>query len=393
MDTTEKKEARLMAKADVASPRDQSDGSAISKLRARITDVVNLFATPLQASHYVELVNPLWSSHKLQARVESVWDETSDARTITLRPGRNWRRHRAGQHIRIGVPIGGRRFTRTYSISSSPERRDGCITVTVKVLDGGRMSGHLVRQLLVGSYLPVGLPQGDFLVPEAVPVRPLFITAGSGVTPVMSMLRTWAIVGNMPDVVHIHYAPHSYDAIFGSELEALASGGHRYHYTPVYTRDGDDPANEPRHFSAAQLDELCPDWRERDVWACGPQSLLEAVETHFNEAGRGRFLHIERFRAPTVSIGDDAEGGTVTFLSDPQDVTTAADAATPLLRVAEDAGLNPDHGCRMGICHTCDVPLVAGTVRDLRTGELIDEPGHPVQICISSAAGDCEIQL
>ena len=122
-----------MAKADVASPRDQTDGSAISKLRARITDVVNLFATPLQASHYVELVNPLWSSHKLQARVESVWDETRDARTITLRPGRNWRRHRAGQHVRIGVPIGGRRFTRTYSISSSPERRDGCITITVKV--------------------------------------------------------------------------------------------------------------------------------------------------------------------------------------------------------------------------------------------------------------------
>jgi ferredoxin-NADP reductase len=160
-----------------------------------MTNVVNMFATPLQASHYVELVNPLWSSHRLQARVEEVWDETSDARTITLKPGRNWRRHRAGQHIRVGVPIGGMRFTRTYSISSSPERRDGCITITVKVLDGGRMSGHLVRNLEVGSYLPIGLPQGDFVVPEAMPVRPLFITAGSGITPVMSMLRTWDLIG------------------------------------------------------------------------------------------------------------------------------------------------------------------------------------------------------
>jgi len=83
--------------------------SLMSAARSRVTDVVNLFATPLQASHYVELVNPLWSSHKLQARVEGVWDETSDARTITLRPGRNWRRHRAGQYIRLGVPIEGRR--------------------------------------------------------------------------------------------------------------------------------------------------------------------------------------------------------------------------------------------------------------------------------------------
>lgn len=211
--------------------------------RARLSQVVNLFATPLQVSLYVEIVNPLWSSHKLQARVEEVWDETADSRTITLRPGRNWRRHRAGQHVRLGVPIGGRRFTRTYSIASSPERRDGCITVTVKVLDGGRMSGHLVRKLEVGSYLPIGLPQGDFLVPEATPVRPLFITAGSGITPVMSMLRTWDLVGNMPDVVHLHCAPHRYDVIFGTELATLAANYHRYRCVPLLTRnEADAPA-------------------------------------------------------------------------------------------------------------------------------------------------------
>ena len=368
-------------------------GPILSTARSRVTDVVNLFATPLQASHYVELVNPLWSSHKLQARVEGVWDETRDARTITLRPGRNWRRHRAGQHVRLGVPIEGRRFTRTYSISSSPERRDGCITVTVKVLEGGRMSGHLVRNLKVGSYLPIGLPQGDFLVPEATPVRPLFITAGSGVTPVMSMLRTWDIVGNMPDVVHLHYAPHRYDVIFGSELQQLASTWRRYRYEPVHTREDGDASSTARHFGAAQLDALCPDWRTREVWACGPQSLLASVEEHFGAAGRGRYLHIERFRAAMADVPDDAAGGTVTFRSNGTAATVEADASTPLLRVAEDAGLNPAHGCRMGICHTCDVPLGSGRVRDLRTGEVIEEPGRTVQICISGAAGDCEIDL
>src|SRR6478609_7189553 len=296
------------------APAPSPVSTVLATARSRVTNVVNLFATPLQASHYVELVNPLWSSHKLQARVESVWDETSDSRTITLRPGRNWRRHRAGQHIRIGVPIGGRRFTRTYSISSSPERRDGCITVTVKVLDGGRMSGHLVRQLQVGSYLPVGLPQGDFLVPESTPVRPLFITAGSGVTPVMSMLRTWAIVGNMPDVVHVHYAPHAYDVIFGNELARFAEDHPRhYHFTPIYTRELGAEAEGDRHFSPEQLEELCPDWRVRDVWACGPQSLLDALAEHFEANGRLRHLHLERFRAPTLDVPDDATGGTVRF--------------------------------------------------------------------------------
>ncbi len=367
--------------------------SGINALRARATDVVNMFATPLKASHYLELVNPLWSSHRLQARVEAVWDETSDARTITLRPGRNWRRHRAGQFIRLGVPIEGRRFTRTYSISSSPERRDGCITITVKVLDGGRMSGHLVRNLEVGSFLPIGLPQGEFLVPEATPVRPLFLTAGSGVTPVMSMLRTWDIVGNMPDVTHIHYAPHQYDVIFGQELDALAAKHRRYRYQPVLTRQEPAKNSTDHHFHPAQLEELCPDWREREVWACGPQSLLDALEAHMDDAGRSRFLHVERFRAQLAEVPTDAEGGEATFRSGDQTVQAAAEASTPLLRVAEDAGLNPQHGCRMGICHSCDVPLVAGRVRDLRTGEVIEEPGRLVQICISGAAGDCEIAL
>ncbi|MCU1452170.1 MAG: oxidoreductase FAD-binding protein [Acidimicrobiales bacterium] len=367
--------------------------SLMSTARSRVADVVNLFATPLQASHYVELVNPLWSSHKLQARVEEVWDETADARTITLRPGRNWRRHRAGQHLRLGVPIGGRRFTRTYSISSSPERRDGCITVTVKVLDGGRMSGHLVRNLEVGTYLPIGLPQGDFVVPESTPVRPLFITAGSGLTPVMSMLRTWDIVGNMPDVAHIHYAPHRYDVIYGAELVELAARRPRYRYEAVLTREGGDGPSTARHFDRAQLDALCPDWMEREVWACGPQSLLAAVEQHFEAAGRSRFLHVERFRAALAEVPADAAGGRATFVIDGAPVSADADATTPLLRVAEDAGLNPEHGCRMGICHTCDIPLVAGRVRDLRTGDVIDEPGQLVQICISGAAGDCELAL
>jgi len=255
------------------------------------------------------------------------------------------------------------------------------------------MSGHLVRNLQVGSYLPIGLPQGDFLVPEATPVRPLFITAGSGITPVMSMLRTWDIVGNMPDIVHLHYAPHRYDVIFGLELRRLASTWRRYRFRPVHTREGGDAPSSARHFSVAQLEALCPDWRTREVWACGPQSMLASVEEHFEAAGRGRFLHIERFRAPMADVPDDAAGGSVTFRSNGRSAAVEADATTPLLRVAEDAGLNPAHGCRMGICHTCDVPLTSGRVRDLRTGEVVEEPGRTVQICISGAAGDCEIDL
>lgn len=359
-------------------------------LKSRLMELIDLYATPLTVSHYVELVNPLWVSHKLQACVVDMWDETKNARTLTLRPGRNWRTHRSGQYIRVGVPIEGKHFTRTYSISSAPERSDGCITITVKALEKGRMSTHLVRDLRKGAYLPIGLPQGDFILPEAMPVRPLFITAGSGITPVMSMLRNYMVVGNLPDTVHIHYAPHAYDVIFGNELQKYATDhASLYHYHPVYTRELGAENTEARHFSIQQMEEFCPDWQERDVWACGPQALLDSLEKIFRASGRERHLHVERFKAPVAKLDTELTGGRVRIVD--ENLEVEADGQTPLLRVMEDAGLNPPHGCRMGICHTCDMPLKSGRVRDLRTGDFISEPESLVQICICAAAGDCEL--
>ena len=351
----------------------------------KLAGLADLFAWPLRTSHYLELVNPLWTTHTLQARVEDVKDETRDARTITLRPSRGWRRHRAGQHVRVGVPIGGRHHVRTYSISSAPERPDGCITITVKAMAGGRVSRHLARRLQAGDYLPLGSPQGDFVLPEAVPVRPLFITAGSGITPVMSMLRSLEARGELPDVDHLHYhsQPDAGDVIFGNELARLARVHPRYRLHLLHTRSG--------HFTAEQLSEVCPDHPERETYACGPPGLLGAVEQQWEQAGLARRLHVERFRAPLAAVPAEAAGGRVLFARSRRAVQ--ADGRTSLLRVAEDAGLNPRHGCRMGICHSCTVTLVSGCVRDLRHNGLVAEPGTKVQICVSAAAGNVEVEL
>lgn len=370
--------------------------SARKSLLDRVLAVTDAFAWPLRTSHYLELVNPLWTTHALQARVESVWDETADARTITLRPGRNWRSHRPGQHLRIGVPIGGMHYTRTYSISSAPEREDECFTITVKAIQGGRMSHHLVRQIKPGDYLPIGVPQGDFYLPDANPVQPLFISAGSGITPIMSMLRSLDAQERLPDISHIHYAPHAYDVIFGQELKALAQKHPRYRLHLVYTREpGENPAEVANrrkpYFGAEQLQQVCPDWRTRDVYACGPQGLLDAVEGHWREAGLSRQLHTERFRAQIAPAPTEITAGTVRFAD--SGVEARSDGIINLLRLAEDHGMNPPHGCRMGICHGCDAVLKSGCVRDLRTNALLNETGQIVQICVCAAAGDAELAL
>ena len=377
----------------VVSGRRAATVLRVSGMRALATRFVDMFAFPLRHSHYVELVRPLWVNHHLQARVEEVIDETRDTRTLVLRPGRGWRRHRAGQHVRVGVQLGGMRHTRTYSIASAPEREDGCITITVKAVAGGRVSTHLARRLAPGALLPIGVPQGDFVLPDAVPVRPLFVTAGSGVTPIMSMLRSMAArFERLPDVVHLHYAPHAQDTIFGDELNALAAGNPRYRYVPTYTRDLGRATTQERHFHVRALDGACPDWRQRDVWACGPAGLLRSLEEELQPAGFRGALHVERFAAKLAPLSPDAAaGGRVRFAR--SGVTAQSDGRQTLLRVAEDAGLDPAHGCRMGICHGCDVRLVAGCVRDLRTGATFGEPGETIQPCVSAAIGDVDVDL
>jgi ferredoxin-NADP reductase len=365
----------------------------------RFLSLTDAFAWPLRTSHYLELVNPLWTTHALQARVEKVWDETADARTLTLRPGRNWRSHKPGQHLRVGVPIGGMHYTRTYSISSAPETFEGVVretfTITVKAIAGGRMSHHLVRNLKPGDYLPIGVPQGDFYLPDANPVQPLFISAGSGITPIMSMLRSLIAQDRLPDTVHLHYAPHAYDVIFGAELRELAAKHPRYKLHLVYTREsGREPGQTSttrRHFGAVMLNEVCPDWRDRDVYACGPQGLLDDVEAHWAAAGLTRRLHTERFRAQVAAAPSEITAGRVRFAA--SKVEAASDGIINLLRLAEDNGLNPPHGCRMGICHGCDATLKSGCVRDLRTNALLNEAGQTVQICVCAAAGDAELEL
>ncbi|CAN5406535.1 NADPH oxidoreductase [soil metagenome] len=359
-----------------------------STLWSKLAEVASLVATPLTPSHYIQLFRPLAVSHTRQARVEAVRDEVPGVRTLILRPSRGWRTHKPGQHVRVGVAIAGRVTTRTYSISSSPDRRDGCFEITVKAQ--GRVSNALVYATPVGTFLAIGEATGEFVMPEGAPVRALFITAGSGITPVAAMVRALASRGAMPDVVHVHFSRTPGEHIFGRELDAISDRHPSYRRVTIHTSE------DPRRFSAARLADCVPDWREREAWACGPRGLLDAITADFARAGRAHALHVERFRAVLAVVPANASGGRVTFTtSGPagRAIETLADASTSILRVAEDAGLAPAHGCRMGICHTCDATLLSGCVRDLRTGTTIDEPGARVQICVCAAAGDVELAV
>jgi ferredoxin-NADP reductase len=340
--------------------------------------------TPLLPDDYLELINPLWSTRELRGRIERVDRETADAVTITIRPGFEWEGHEPGQYLRIGVVVDGVHHWRAYSITSDPGRPDGFISITPKLLDSGVVSPLLVSAARPGAIVRLGGVEGIFTLPDPLPRRVLFISAGSGITPIMSMLRCLEGRRALDDVVHLHSARTPEDVIFATRLRAIAQ---RHPGMVLHERHTDRQAR----LTPADLEELCPDWRERTTLACGPGELLDALVGHWEAEGDPQRLSMERFQ-PVIG-GDETggEGGTVRFLR--SDLRVTADGATPILVAGEEAGAHLPFGCRMGICHTCVGRLCGGRVRDLRTGEIGGTEGEVVRTCVNAPEGDVVIDL
>ena len=336
--------------------------------------------TPLLPGDYLDLVAPLRAGAPLRGRVVDLVRETADATTVVIRPGRDWAGHVPGQYVRIGVDVDGVRRWRAYSLTSHVERTDGLIAVTVKAIPDGVVSGHVARRLRRGTLLHLDQATGAFtLGTHRGPT--LFVTAGSGITPVMGMLR--AHLHELGDVVVVHSAPRAEDVVFGAQLRAWAGEG-RLRLVERHT-------STQGLVRVADLEELVPDWRDRQSWACGPTAMLDDVEAHWAAAGVAERIHTERFRATVTEVG---EGGAVSFSRSGSVVE--ADGATTLLDAGEDAGVLMPSGCRMGICFGCVVGLREGTVRDLRSGETttaVPEDGIRIQTCVSAAAGACELDI
>ena len=356
---------------------------------AQLRRAAAVLTTPLLPDDYLSMINQLWSARELRGRIVTVVPETEDAVTLVIEPGAGWHfDHRPGQYLGIAVAVDGRFHWRSYSLTCPPiqgdEQHRGQLSITVKAMPEGRLSTHLVRDLEPGTVVRLAPPRGEFVLPEPPPARLLFVTAGSGITPVMAMLRTMDRRATLPDVVLAHSAPTEPAMLFRAELHELGRRHAGFTLHERFTR------REGQLSLADSLESVCPDWREREAWVCGPNALLEDAERLWAAAGLDRALHLERFSA--AFAGGETEGGTVRFAASGRVVQI--DGATTLMQAGERAGVPLPFGCRMGICHTCVVPLLSGRVRDLRDGTEHDG-GHQtmIQTCVTAAAGDCVLDL
>ncbi|MEV4421679.1 ferredoxin reductase [Patulibacter sp. NPDC049589] len=404
-----------------ASPR--RSGARRGGLAQRLlgTKVADALAGPHDVDHYLELLQPTWAVRRIRGEIVAVRHQNTDSVTLTLRPTGTWPGFRAGQHVEISVDVDGVRHRRSYSPSASAHPRTKEIELTVRRHPEGVVSRYLKEHATPGMFVGLSVPRGeDFVLPDPRPSRIVLISGGSGITPVLSMLRTLTDEGHDGPIAFLHYARSAADVLYAGDLERIAAAHPNVAVHVVTTRDAGpsatdapftDPADAPLagspdaptpgpaagararltgRFGREHLARVLPADADAAAFVCGPGALVEAVRSLWADEGLATPLRFEHFAPPVLPDLDPGQLGTVTFAG--SGIAAEADGST-LLEQAEAAGLSPVNGCRMGICLTCKCTLNSGVVRDTLSGEIGGTPGEEIRICVSAPVGDVSVAL
>lgn len=354
-------------------------------IRAR--RLLDAIAGPHGLDRYLEQINPTLVIGECRAEVVAVAHGSTDSVTLSLRPNRAWQGLRAGQFVQVSVEIDGVRHSRCYS----PASAEDCgreLEITVKRHPGGLVSNFLADRAEPGMVLGLSEADGDFHLPDARPDSILLIGGGSGITPLMAILRTLCAEGYSGQIALIQYAPDPERAIYREELNRLTAENPNFTLTRSYTR-APGAGDLDGHFSPTHLPQTDPCFATAETFACGPPALLDAVRGTWAN-GLERRLHVESFVPPSLLPAGEPGTGSIRFAGSGLEVENSG---ASILEQAEQAGVQAQSGCRMGICHTCTCRKLSGTVKNLLTDEVSAASDEEIQLCISAPLSDLVIDL
>lgn len=326
-------------------------------------------------------VNRLWTLRRPLARIAARSVASADAVTLELQPNRHFAGLEAGQHINMGVEVDGRLVTRSYSPTLLP---NGHLAITVKAIPGGRASTWLSRDARPGDVVVLGQAFGDMTLPARVDRRLLLLAAGSGITPMRSLLQALAAQDMPVPVDLLYWARRREELCFVDELESLAARHPCFRLRVLLTRDAAAPAARVDVHDFTAIEDLAT----ARVLACGPGGFIEAARQRLQ--GQVAQFESEAFSQPTLP---EMEEGTVQVQLLRSGRTLTLPRGQALLTALEAEGIQPASGCRMGICNTCVCGKVSGITRHTLTGEYADEPSTPLKLCVNSASTDLALEL
>ena len=328
-------------------------------------------------SRLASALNPSWSLVESRARVVRVVDEAPGVCSLWLKPNRRFGGFVPGQHALLELDINGARHGRCFSFSAAP-RADGLVRLTIKCKPNGPVSAA-AHALQPGAVVRLGRAQGAF-APRSPDQPLLLLAAGSGMTPMMSLLEAMADAGSARDVVLVQSATQAADLLFAQRLEKLVT------QLPQLRRVVHVSAERGR-LDAAALVANVPDWAGREAMLCGPDGFRAMVEAHYAQAGLSDRLASESFGRRAAPVIPGAASHAVSLSGTTFDVASGQS----LLDGAEAAGLQPRFGCRRGICRSCQCRKLAGTVFNQLTGQESGPGEELIQLCISTPRSALEL--
>lgn len=351
----------------------------------------NLIAPLINPAQFDFWTQQLGSTHAWErcfARVVSVHTEGRDTKTLSLKANRNWQGFIPGQHCNVTATIAGRNITRSYSISS--DQIDGRqVQITVRREAGGLMSEYLCHEIEVGDRLELGIPFGEMLLPTPMPAHLLMLAAGSGITPMMSQIRTLAKIGLPSLVTLMYWEKTTADFNFSQELKTIALQYPNFNLNLITTREHSEPELTGRisHELVAQVvNKNAVD----HVFACGASGFVKAA-TSICEL-QALPLISESFTLPEAQAADTEVAQYDVYLRR-RGLHLRLSNQLPLLEQLESAGVSVASGCRQGICNTCTCVRNSGTTADTFSGAIENEPSHIIKLCVSRVASNIELDL
>jgi ferredoxin-NADP reductase len=317
----------------------------------------------------------------------------------------SWFRYMPGQFITLELPIPDGTQLRTYTLSSSPSR-PLCVSVTVKAQRDSVGSRWMLDHLKVGDRLKAYGPAGIFSFYNHPAQKYLFVSAGSGVTPMTSMSRWLFDYGRHTDIVFINCARRPSEIIFRNEIERMSMRVPDIKLAWVVEEP--DPYDVWTGFrgrlNGLMLELIAPDYFEREIFCCGPTPFMQGVRDILNAAGFDMaHYHEESFQAPVRSevdtpahqdvIPDGDVSACLVFAT--SGVEAACTQTDTILDVAQRSGLNVPHACLFGVCGTCKVRRLAGETHMVHNGGITDADivDGWILACCTRPLGRVEIEV
>ncbi|ENW78866.1 hypothetical protein F908_02985 [Acinetobacter sp. NIPH 284] len=321
----------------------------------------------------LQKIKPTFAWKRILAEVTAVKSLSSDMVLLTIKPNHNFDliEVEAGKSVLITLMINGVYHQRSYSIVDMT--KNGEIRLGIKVQG---LVSKAAQQLRVGDRFEISQAQGDFVLHQGQQPA-LLIASGSGITAIYSLLKQ-AIVQNLKEI-HVVYFNRT--EVFHQEILALAEQYPQLKYHFFNT------AQQKQHLDTALLEKLVPNFKELQAYACGHHSMMRQAQAIYAQQDAASNFHQEFFQP--VQIEQSNEAQPITFRRAQQNFI----ATTNLLSSAEQAGLRPQHGCRMGVCNRCSCTKVSGVTQNVITGEIDDQPNRAIKLCVSQALSPVTIDL